>query len=67
MVFCSSCEGVPFKFKKKTGGPPVYQHRLFELAIDPSQNSLDITYKQQDQSTGRKKNTRVYQVTGRTA
>jgi hypothetical protein len=36
MVFCSSCDGVPLKFKRKTGGPPVYQHRLFELIIDPS-------------------------------
>jgi hypothetical protein len=22
--------------KRKTGGPPVYQHGLFELSIDPS-------------------------------
>jgi hypothetical protein len=26
------------------GGPPVYQHGLFEHSIDPSQNSLDNTF-----------------------
>ncbi len=31
--------------KRKTGGPPVYQHGLFEHSIDPSQNSLDSTFK----------------------
>jgi hypothetical protein len=31
--------------KRKTGGPPVYQHGLFELIIDPSLNSLDNTFK----------------------
>jgi hypothetical protein len=41
MVLCSSCDGVLLKFKKKKGGPLVYQHRLFELSIDPSNNSLD--------------------------
>jgi hypothetical protein len=29
----------------KTGRPPVYQHKLFELSIDASQNSLDNTFK----------------------
>jgi hypothetical protein len=24
MVLCSACDGVPLKFKKKNGGPPVY-------------------------------------------
>jgi hypothetical protein len=33
MVFCSSYDGVPLKLKKKNGGPPVYQNRLFELII----------------------------------
>jgi hypothetical protein len=27
------------------GGPPVYQRGLFELSIDPSQNSLDNFFK----------------------
>ncbi len=27
------------------GGPPVYQHGLFEHSIDPCQNSLDSTFK----------------------
>jgi hypothetical protein len=44
MVFCSSCDGVPLKFKKKSGGPPVYQHGLFECSIDPCYNSLDNTF-----------------------
>ncbi len=35
MVICSFCDGVPLKFKKKTGGPPVYQYGLFEHSIDP--------------------------------
>ncbi len=36
-LISSSCEGVLFKNSKiKTGGPPVYHHRLFELSIDPS-------------------------------
>jgi hypothetical protein len=26
------------------GVPPVYQHGLFELSIDPCNNSLDNTY-----------------------
>ncbi len=30
--------------KRKTGGPPVYQHRLFEFIINPSYNSLDNTF-----------------------
>jgi hypothetical protein len=29
-------DGVPLKFKGKTGRPSVYQHGLFELIIDPS-------------------------------
>jgi hypothetical protein len=33
----------PFKIQKKMGRPPVYQHRLFELIIDPSWNLLDNT------------------------
>jgi hypothetical protein len=37
--------GVPLKLKRKMGGLPVYQHRLFELIIDPSKNSLDNTFK----------------------
>ncbi len=38
MVLFSSCDGVPSKFKKKKGQarPPVWQHRLFELNINPS-------------------------------
>jgi hypothetical protein len=31
--------------KRKTFGPPVYQHGLFELSIEPSYNSLDNTFK----------------------
>jgi hypothetical protein len=31
--------------KRKTGGSPVYHHRLFKLIIDPSENSLDNTFK----------------------
>ncbi len=45
MVLCPSCDGVPLKFKRKTGRPPVYQHRLFEHSIDPSQNLPDTTFK----------------------
>jgi hypothetical protein len=33
MALCSSCGGIPLKFKKKKGGPPVYQHGLFERNI----------------------------------
>jgi hypothetical protein len=36
MVLCPSCDGVPLKFKKKNGGPPVHQHTLFELSFAPS-------------------------------
>jgi hypothetical protein len=36
MFLCSSCDGVPGKFKKKNGGPSVYEDGLFELSIDPS-------------------------------
>jgi hypothetical protein len=43
MVFCSSCDGVRLKFKKKNVQPQVYQHGLHELKIDPSKNSLDST------------------------
>jgi hypothetical protein len=45
MVLCSSGDGVPLKFKKKNGRPPVYQHGLFEHTIDPAYNSLDNTFK----------------------
>jgi hypothetical protein len=45
LVLCYSCNGVPLKFKKKNGGPPVYQHGLFEHSIDPTKNSLDNTFK----------------------
>jgi hypothetical protein len=45
MVFCSSCDGAPLNSKRKMGGPPDYQHRLFEFIIDPSWNSLDKTFK----------------------
>jgi hypothetical protein len=45
MVLCSSCDGVPLKFKRKTVGPPVYQQGLFEHSIDPGKNSLDNTFK----------------------
>ncbi len=39
MVFCSSCDGIPLKFKKKNFRvSPVYEDRLFELSIDPCQN-----------------------------
>jgi hypothetical protein len=31
--------------KRKTGGSPVFQHGPFELSIDPSENSLDNTFK----------------------
>jgi hypothetical protein len=31
--------------KRKTGRPPIYQHRLFELVIDPSKNLLNNTFK----------------------
>jgi hypothetical protein len=34
--------------KRKACGPPVYQHGLFELIIDPSENSLDNTFKGRD-------------------
>ncbi len=34
----------PFKIqKRKTGSPPVDQHGLFELSIDPSKDLLDNT------------------------
>jgi hypothetical protein len=36
--------------KRKTGGPPVYQHGLFELSIDPFQNSLDNTFKKEQKA-----------------
>ncbi len=33
---CSSCDGVPFKFKKKNGRASSLLHRLLELIIDSS-------------------------------
>jgi hypothetical protein len=35
MFLCSYCDGVPLKFKRKMGRPPVYHHGLFELLLTP--------------------------------
>jgi flavodoxin len=45
MVFCSSCDGVPLKFKKIMAGPSVYKDGFVELSIDPCYNALDNTFK----------------------
>jgi hypothetical protein len=45
MVLCSSCDGVPLKFKKENGQASSFLGRLFELSIDPTQNSLENTFK----------------------
>jgi hypothetical protein len=45
MVLCSSCDGVPLKFKKKKGKAFSFEDGLFELSINPSKNSLDNTIK----------------------
>jgi hypothetical protein len=44
MVLCNSCDGVPLNSKRKTGGPPVYQHGLSGHSIDPDKNSLENTF-----------------------
>jgi hypothetical protein len=35
MVFCSSCDGVPLKFKKKNGQASSLPARIIEHSIDP--------------------------------
>jgi hypothetical protein len=46
-VLWFSCNGIPLNSKRKAGGPQVYQHKLTELSIDPTENSrgVNITLK----------------------
>ncbi len=52
MVFCSSCDGVPLKFKKKNRRVFSLPARIFSsICLDPSLNSLDNTFKELSHKT----------------